>query len=140
MTGWTYSFDSVNNDGWVIKLDAQGNIDWQKKYNKPNSNPYLASDWAHAIKQIADGGYIVLGETDWADDDRNGDIWVFKVNEFGELGCSIETDTNAVPDATAQIVVATQHAYVVSTPGTAAGTPASSSYDPGADTFTQCGP
>ena len=140
MTGWTYSFDAVSNDAWVVKLNGTGTIEWQKIYNKPYADPDDASDWAHSITQSEDGGYLVLGETDFWDENRNGDIWVFKVNSFGELGCDIGLDTTAVPNGTAEVSVSTEtNEYSVSDSSAIVGTPGSDGYDTDAEVITQCG-
>ena len=53
-----------NQDAWVVKLDATGNIVWQKTYGG-SSNEILQS-----IRQTADGGYIAAGNTT----SKNGDV------------------------------------------------------------------
>ena len=55
VAGVTRSFTPDNNrDMWVLKLDSDGNLQWQKTYG--------GSGWdiAHEIQQTSDGGYIVI--------------------------------------------------------------------------------
>ena len=40
-----------------MKLDSQGNIQWQKTYGGPGR------DWAYDVEETQDGGYIVGGGT-----------------------------------------------------------------------------
>ena len=54
LAGATGSFDS-NTDFLVIKLYANGTVDWIKTYNKDEY------DWAESIQQTSDGGYILAG-------------------------------------------------------------------------------
>lgn len=77
-----------NGDYWVVKLDAAGNIQWQKSLG---GSDY---DMPHAIQQTSDGGYIVVGESKSIDGDVTGhhgttsiysDMWVVKLNNLGNL-------------------------------------------------------
>ncbi len=45
------------NDYWIVKLDASGNIQWQKIYGGSDD------DIAFSIQQTSDGGYILAGWT-----------------------------------------------------------------------------
>ncbi len=47
---------SQAGDAWVIKLDANGNVQWQKTYGG------RYDDEAYSIQQTSDGGYIVAGD------------------------------------------------------------------------------
>jgi len=64
MTGYSRSSDGdvSNNEGfqdhWVVKLDAQGEIQWEKSYGFPGS------DQAFSIIQTTDGGYFTSGFLD----------------------------------------------------------------------------
>ncbi len=51
------SFGAGDEDAWVIKLDANGNVQWQKTYGGKGD------DEAYSIQQTSDGGYIVAGWT-----------------------------------------------------------------------------
>ena len=88
VTGETYSNDgdvSGNHgtyDYWVVKLDASGNIQWQKCLGGG------AWDKAYSIQQTTDGGYIVAGVTGSNDGDVSGnlggnDFWVVKLGANG---------------------------------------------------------
>jgi hypothetical protein len=70
-------------DAWVVKLDAAGNILWQK--------PLGGSSWdyAYSIVQTSDG-YIVAGASASNDGDVTGnhggrDAWVVKLNTAGGI-------------------------------------------------------
>ncbi|MBC7937010.1 MAG: T9SS C-terminal target domain-containing protein [Rhizobacter sp.] len=53
VTGTNYGFE----DGWVLKLDASGNIVWNKLFGGDRS------DFILSIQQTFDGGYIATGYT-----------------------------------------------------------------------------
>ncbi|RYZ44840.1 MAG: hypothetical protein EOP49_26355, partial [Sphingobacteriales bacterium] len=55
--GQTKSFGNAAGDGWLIKLDASGNIQWSKKYGDGNVDGDLAFD----VVQLSDGGYALCG-------------------------------------------------------------------------------
>ncbi len=57
VAGYTESFGAGDCDAWVIKLDANGNVQWQKTYGG------RSDDEAYSIQQTSDGGYIVAGDT-----------------------------------------------------------------------------
>lgn len=65
-------------DTWVVKLDAGGNVTWQKTYGGPDM------DYAVAIAQTGDGGYVVAGNTE-SFGAGYSDSWLLKLNPDGSL-------------------------------------------------------
>jgi hypothetical protein len=57
VAGWTYSFGAGSDDLFLIKTDANGNVQWAKTYGGTDW------DWANSVQQTSDGGYIVAGVT-----------------------------------------------------------------------------
>jgi hypothetical protein len=81
VAGWTGSFGAGDKDAWVLKLDANGEIEWQKTYGGSGF------DLAHSIQQTQDGGYVVAG---WTETFGAGDtdMWVLKLDANGNMsGC-----------------------------------------------------
>ncbi|MBX2930966.1 MAG: gliding motility-associated C-terminal domain-containing protein [Chitinophagaceae bacterium] len=73
-----------NPDYWIVKLDALGNIEWQKCLGGS------ASDYAYSIQQTTDGGYIVAGHSNSNNGDVSGnhgntDCWIVKLNTLGNI-------------------------------------------------------
>ncbi len=71
-------------DFWIVKLSNIGLIEWQKSLGGSND------DIAQAVKQTADGGYIMVGEAfsndgDVVGNNGNVDFWVVKLSSTGEL-------------------------------------------------------
>lgn len=72
------------SDFWIVKLDANGNIDWQKCYGGSDS------DTAECVQQTNDDGYIIAGYT-YSDDgyvtNSRGwlDAWIIKLDKNGNL-------------------------------------------------------
>ena len=73
-----------NFDFWVLKITADGTIEWDQNYG--GSGP----DWSYEIELTSDGGYAIAGSTisDNVDvSDNNGfyDYWVIKIDAIGTL-------------------------------------------------------
>ncbi|MCO5251976.1 MAG: choice-of-anchor D domain-containing protein [Candidatus Kapabacteria bacterium] len=71
-------------DVWVLKLDLNGSIEWQKNYGG------TSHDKAYSIIETRDGSYIVTGYTESNDYDityhKGGqDAWVLKLNIDGSI-------------------------------------------------------
>lgn len=93
--GYIVTGDSDSNDGnvignqgnrdyWILKLDAAGNISWQRSLGGSGL------DMAESVQQTTDGGYIVAGRSTSSDGDVTGnnggvDVWVVKLDEFGSI-------------------------------------------------------
>ena len=72
------------NDFWVLKLDREGNIEWQQTYGGSGD------DRGQAIVQTADGGYALAGYSMSADGDGSNnegfhDNWVIKLDASGNI-------------------------------------------------------
>ena len=78
VTGLTESFGAGGTDVWVLKLDENGVIQWQKTYGGGGNEE------AHAMRQTLDGGYVVaafgnsfgLGQLD---------VWILKLDTNGAV-------------------------------------------------------
>jgi len=91
VAGFSYSGDGDvsenfgDADYWIVKLDETGNIEWEKSYGGSGG------DYAMAVQQTTDGGYVVTGSTASSDGDVTGNenatlsYWVVKLDENGEL-------------------------------------------------------
>jgi hypothetical protein len=78
------TFNNGSWDVWVIKLDNNGNVTWQKTLGGSNED----ASWS--IQQTTDGGYIIAGQTSSNDGDLTGnngfvDFWVVKLDELGSI-------------------------------------------------------
>ncbi|MEO8150571.1 MAG: PKD domain-containing protein [Bacteroidia bacterium] len=73
-----------SNDFWIIKIDSQGNKQWDKDYGGTDN------DALQCIKETTDGGFILGG---WSYSGNNGDksqpswgnadFWIIKVDSIG---------------------------------------------------------
>lgn len=90
VTGWTNSTDSNvtglhgSYDVWVVKMDSSANVQWEKCFGGTEF------DFASAIEQTTDNGFIIGGRTSSNDGDVSGfhdlqDYWIFKIDSIGNL-------------------------------------------------------
>jgi len=75
-----------NMDYWIVKLDRQGVIEWQKTYGGQYA------DLLRSMEQTSDNGYILAGYSnspisgDKTEGNKGaGDYWVLKLNNTGEI-------------------------------------------------------
>lgn len=57
VAGVTDSFGAGGGDIWVLKLRADGTLEWQKTYGKSGGERVFS------IQQTGDGGYVLAGDT-----------------------------------------------------------------------------
>ena len=77
IAGSTFSYGYGNEDGYVVKTDANGNTQWNKTFGG------MEDDEFKSVIQTTDGGYALCGSTK-SYTDINGDAWVFKLNNLGD--------------------------------------------------------
>jgi hypothetical protein len=80
-TGNTY-------DGWVIKTDSAGNIQWQRAFGGTGNS----GDGFYSVQQTLDSGYVVAGYANSVDGDVLGyhggvgaDMWILKLDTSGAV-------------------------------------------------------
>jgi hypothetical protein len=78
VSGTTSSFGAGDEDVWVLKLDSNGQIVWQKTYGG------AGMDEGRDIEQTKDGGYIVSGTTSSFGEGLR-DIWVLRLSPNGNI-------------------------------------------------------
>jgi len=89
------------DDGWLVKLDGAGTIEWQRCLGGSGT------DYLRSVKQTADGGYVVAGGANSTNGDVHGghgftDAWVVKLDAGGDtlwtkcLGGSSDDELNTI--------------------------------------------
>jgi hypothetical protein len=78
VAGATWSFGEGSSDIFLIKTDANGNVQWAKTYGG------TSWDEASSVQQTSDGGYIVAGQT-WSFGEGGRDIFLIKTDADGNI-------------------------------------------------------
>ncbi|PZD78448.1 hypothetical protein [Mesonia sp. K7] len=71
-------------DFWVVMIDIEGNLLWQKNYGGSGI------DVGYAVTKTSDGNFVIVGDTRSSDIDvssplGNADAWVIKIDALGNL-------------------------------------------------------
>jgi len=81
LAGYTFLSNAEFHSPWLVKTDANGNVEWEKIFGiqPPDYHCY-----ANSAQQTSDGGYIVIGQmggelTGW------GDVWLVKTDGNGDI-------------------------------------------------------
>lgn len=78
--GSTNSYGIGNADAWLVKVDSDGNVEWNQTYGGP------LDDHCWSLVVADDGGYVLLCQTtSFGSGDSDSDVWVIKVDSLGEL-------------------------------------------------------
>ncbi|MEJ2242065.1 MAG: hypothetical protein P8Y18_07985, partial [Candidatus Bathyarchaeota archaeon] len=76
IAGWTDSYGAGEEDFWLVKTDANGNIQWNKTYGG------TGRDEAQSVIQTSDEGYAIVGYT-FSFGAGNYDFWLIKTDANG---------------------------------------------------------
>jgi hypothetical protein len=70
----------TEEDTWLVKLDYNGNILWQRTYDEPGLGYFIN------IKNTMDNGYLLLGANDSLDGGMGQqDAWILKTDHSGDV-------------------------------------------------------
>lgn len=78
LAGQTFSYGAGENDFYLVKTDAAGNMQWNKTYGGPSF------DRAYSLVQTSDNGYALAGYTRSFSNDPS-DFWLVKTDSNGEF-------------------------------------------------------
>ncbi len=89
VAGTTTSYGAGDQDAWVLKLNGQGNILWQKTYGGVNR------DYANSIAETLEGKYVIAGMYN-SNGSNSGEALVLKLDPDGSIGsCAIVGQSTA---------------------------------------------
>ncbi|MFN4133674.1 MAG: hypothetical protein ACK4GQ_04840, partial [Candidatus Hadarchaeales archaeon] len=77
LAGWTSSFGSGGYDVWIAKVDASGNLEWQKSFGGSDV------DQGYQAVETKDGGYVIVGFTRSFGQGVE-DAWLLKIDSKGK--------------------------------------------------------
>jgi predicted secreted protein len=78
MAGSTTSFGAGGQDAWLVKTDADGNMQWNKTYGGTKA------DWVVDVIKTSDGGYAIIGATN-SFGAGGQDAWLIKTDDAGTM-------------------------------------------------------
>ncbi|WP_312342648.1 T9SS C-terminal target domain-containing protein [Chryseobacterium binzhouense] len=118
ITGNTSSNDgniSLNQgdyDYWVVKIDASGNLQWQKTYGGSGN------DMAYSIIQSPDGTYAVTGQSSSNNGNVTGnlgghDFWIVKLDNTGNILWEKSVGTSST-ESSLSIINSSTNGFIVS--------------------------
>jgi hypothetical protein len=67
-----------NPEVWLIKTDNNGNMEWNRTIGGSNT------DNCFTALEASDGGYVLAGAT-WSYGAGSSDIWLIKIDEYGNI-------------------------------------------------------
>ncbi|HIJ87658.1 MAG TPA: hypothetical protein HPP97_08230 [Desulfuromonadales bacterium] len=70
----------VTRNYWVVKMNADGTVAWQKQYGGKDNFNQKADEWVASIQQLGDGGYILTGRANVNGGSRG---WVMRLDASG---------------------------------------------------------
>jgi len=76
LIGTTRSYGNSGDDAWLIKVDSNGEIIWEKTFGGSHNDDGMD------VKILPDGGYIVAGKM-WTDGNEILEAWVMKTDDKG---------------------------------------------------------
>ncbi len=76
VTGYTKSYGGGGKDVYLVKTDANGNLQWEKWFGG------TSDDEGYSIIQTNDLGYLIAART--SSYGQGGDIWIIKTNSSGD--------------------------------------------------------
>jgi hypothetical protein len=106
LAGYTYTAGGPGvNNAWLVKTDANGNMQWSKTYGGWDN------DWASALVQTTDGGYALAGATH-SFGAGSSDFWLVKTDASGNMQWS-KTYGGADTDYASALVQTTDGGYAL---------------------------
>ncbi|MFX0061548.1 MAG: hypothetical protein ACFFC7_05120 [Candidatus Hermodarchaeota archaeon] len=80
LAGSTESYDAGQSDAWLIKTYANGTMQWSQTYGGSEG------DYASALLQTSDGGFVLVGGTSYSGVDHPYDeAWLIKTDINGVM-------------------------------------------------------
>jgi hypothetical protein len=76
VAGHTNSYGAGDYDIWLVKTDANGNMQWSQAYGG------TGTDYWGIVVETSDGGYAIAGVT-WSYGAGMDDFWLVKTDEYG---------------------------------------------------------
>jgi hypothetical protein len=105
MAGFTRSFGAGENDFWLVKIDASGNVEWNQTYGGTDY------DSASSLVVTSDGGYAIAGRTSSFGSGIQ-DCWLIKTDNYGNMEWD-QTYGGLEDDSASSLVATSDGGYAI---------------------------
>ena len=105
LAGFTHSFGAGGTDFWLVKVDSEGNMEWNRTYGGPDG------EWAESLVEASDGGYALAGFTR-SFGAGDSDFWLVKTDAYGNMEWN-KTYGGTKSDNPESLVAASDGGYVI---------------------------
>ena len=78
---WHYFYNDLGGDCWLVKTDANGNMEWNNTYG--GGHPWW-NDEAYSLVETSDGGYALAGSTQ-SPGTGSVNCWLLKTDGYGNI-------------------------------------------------------
>lgn len=78
MAGYTNGAGAGGYDGWLVRMNAQGEVQWQQRYGG------AGWDFIEDVEPWSDGGWLLAGRT-FSEGSGGSDGWALRTNADGEM-------------------------------------------------------
>ncbi|MCK4578644.1 MAG: hypothetical protein KAU50_07625, partial [Candidatus Marinimicrobia bacterium] len=106
LAGYTNSFGTAENSGWLVRIDSIGNTLWTQTYGDQGYN-YL-----EAVQETHDGGFVLTGLTGYSGPGDNYDLWLIRTDEYGDTLWT-RRHGGANNDSGDEIICANDSTYII---------------------------
>jgi hypothetical protein len=79
VVGYTSSVPGGERDGWVARLDSEGDLIWQRSYGSADGEEAFLD-----LVALASGHFVLVGERE-AGPDGDRDVWMLEIDGLGEV-------------------------------------------------------
>lgn len=78
ISGYTHSFGAGGSDVWLLRLDSNGELLWERTYGG------IDDDWGNSVQEIQQSGFIIVGGT-CSYGAGNSDLYMIRTDSIGNV-------------------------------------------------------
>ena len=90
-SGMSFSWGDGDQDAWVVKTDASGNMMWNKTYGSENNEHCYGMDAAN-MSPTEEGYVFVIVKNAWKMSEPKEDLWIIETDKEGNLEYELQLE------------------------------------------------